>query len=89
MIKDNLRKIKVLLEEHTSDGTNWFTAYPVPGQIEGGVVGEGGTLEEALADLSSALVFHLETLGLAALETEPTLAQVPSGNITLDLNIFN
>lgn len=36
--------------------------------IKGVVVGEGDTYEEALADVKSALLFHIETFGVEMLE---------------------
>lgn len=38
-----------------------YVGYPLG--IEGVVVGEGDTYEEALADTKSALLFHLKTFG--------------------------
>ncbi len=46
----------VISKEH--DG---YVGYPLG--IEGVVVGEGNTYEEALADTTSALLFHLKTFG--------------------------
>ncbi len=34
------------------------------------MVGEGNTYEEALADVKSAIKFHMETLGMEIFETE-------------------
>jgi predicted RNase H-like HicB family nuclease len=43
--------------------------------IAGVVVGQGNTYEEALADVESAVLFHVETFGEEALQsTKPTLA---------------
>ena len=38
--------------------------------IKGIVVGEGDTYEEALADVKSAIQFHIETFGREALEID-------------------
>lgn len=57
-----MSSIKVIVERH-SDG---YVAYPVG--LRGAVVGEGDTYEEALADVTSAIRFHLETFGKEALE---------------------
>ncbi|HEV7902457.1 MAG TPA: hypothetical protein VGO96_01345 [Pyrinomonadaceae bacterium] len=43
-------------------------AYPLG--LKGVVVGEGETYEEALADVKSAIRFHIETFGAEALEDE-------------------
>lgn len=52
-----MRQFKIVVERH-SDG---YVAYPLG--ISGVVVGEGDTYEEALADVESAIAFHLETFG--------------------------
>jgi predicted RNase H-like HicB family nuclease len=59
-----MSSIKVIVERH-SDG---YVAYPVG--LRGAVVGEGDTYEEALADVTSAIRFHLETFGKEALATD-------------------
>ncbi|HQE25847.1 MAG TPA: type II toxin-antitoxin system HicB family antitoxin [Candidatus Atribacteria bacterium] len=45
-----------------------YVAYPLG--LKGIVVGEGNTYEEALADVKSAIKFHMETLGMEIFETE-------------------
>ncbi|MBD1821841.1 type II toxin-antitoxin system HicB family antitoxin [Cyanobacteria bacterium FACHB-DQ100] len=59
-----MRTIKIIVEKH-SDG---YIAYPLG--IEGVVVGEGDTYEEALADVKSAVRFHVETFGEKVLDPE-------------------
>jgi predicted RNase H-like HicB family nuclease len=61
------KTMKIIIEEH-SDG---FVAYPVG--LQGVVVGQGNTYEEALADVKSAIRFHIETFGEGVLEIEPPL----------------
>ena len=51
------RQIKVIVEKHP-DG---YVAYPLG--LHGVVVGEGDTNEQALADVRSAIRFHMETFG--------------------------
>ena len=51
------RQIKVIVEKHL-DG---YVAYPL--SVRGAVVGEGDTYEAALADVESAIRFHVETFG--------------------------
>jgi predicted RNase H-like HicB family nuclease len=51
------RKLKIIVERH-ADG---YVAYPIG--LKGVVVGEGDTYEEALADVKSAIAFHIETFG--------------------------
>jgi predicted RNase H-like HicB family nuclease len=62
--------IKIIVEEHT-DG---FVAYPVG--LKGVVVGEGDTYEEAVADVESAVLFHIETFGKDVLEGDDKVIQV-------------
>jgi predicted RNase H-like HicB family nuclease len=59
-----VRQIKVVVEKH-SDG---YVAYPLG--LKGVVVGEGDTYEEALADVKSAVAFHIETFGPGVLDAE-------------------
>jgi predicted RNase H-like HicB family nuclease len=69
-----MQPIKIIIEKHM-DG---YVAYPIG--IKGIVVGEGDTYEEALADVKSAIQFHIETFGREALEidgiTETFVAEV-------------
>ncbi len=59
-----MKQIKVIVEKH-ADG---YVAYPLG--LKGVVVGEGNTYEEALADVKSAIHFHIETFGPEVLEAE-------------------
>lgn len=59
-----MKQLKIVVERH-SDG---YVAYPL-GMV-GVVVGEGETYEEALADVKSAIAFHIETLGPSVIENE-------------------
>ena len=52
-----MTQVKVIVEKHP-DG---YVAYPLG--LKGVVVGQGDTYEEALADVKSAIRFHLETFG--------------------------
>jgi len=58
-----MQPVKIIIEKHI-DG---YVAYPVG--IKGIVVGEGDTYEEALADVKSAIQFHIETFGREVFET--------------------
>jgi len=58
------KQFKVIVEKH-SDG---YVAYPLG--LRGVVVGEGDTYEDALADVKSAIQFHIETFGAEVLETD-------------------
>ena len=59
-----MRQIKIIVEKHPEG----YVAYPLG--LKGVVVGEGDTYEEALADIKSAIKFHIETFGEEALELE-------------------
>jgi len=59
-----LKSIKIIIEKH-ADG---YIAYPLG--FKGVVIGEGDSYEEALADVKSAISFHVETFGTEALEDE-------------------
>jgi predicted RNase H-like HicB family nuclease len=69
-----MRPIKIIIEKHLEG----YVAYPIG--IKGIVVGEGDTYEEALADVKSAIQFHIETFGREVLEldeaSETFLAEV-------------
>ncbi len=64
------RHFKIVVEKHP-DG---YVAYPIG--MKGVVVGEGNTYEEALADVTSAMRFHLETFGDEALDTDSPVLEV-------------
>jgi predicted RNase H-like HicB family nuclease len=59
-----MTQIKFVIEQH-ADG---FLAYPLG--MQGVVVGEGNTSQEALADAKSATKFHIETFGAEAFPNE-------------------
>ena len=59
-----MKQIKVIVEKHP-DG---YVAYPLG--LKGVVVGEGDTYEEALADVKSAIQFHIDTFGLEVFDAE-------------------
>jgi predicted RNase H-like HicB family nuclease len=62
--RPNMRQIKIIVEKHT-DG---YVAYPLG--VKGIVVGQGDTYEEVLADVKSAIRFHVESFGEEALAVE-------------------
>ena len=62
--EDQMKSIKIIIEKH-SDG---YVAYPLG--LKGVVVGDGNSYEEALADVKSAIRFHVETFGAEVLEDE-------------------
>ncbi|MEW5946723.1 MAG: type II toxin-antitoxin system HicB family antitoxin [bacterium] len=59
-----MKQFKIIVEKHP-DG---YVAYPLG--LKGIVVGEGDTYEEALADVKSAISFHIETFGMDSVEEE-------------------
>jgi len=64
-----MHDIKIIVEKH-EDG---FIAYPLG--LKGGVVGEGDTYDEALADAKSAIRFHIETFGPDIFEDESAVLE--------------
>jgi predicted RNase H-like HicB family nuclease len=64
-----MRQFKVIVEKHP-DG---YVAYPLG--LKGVVVGEGDTYEEALANIKSAIAFHIETFGPEVFEDEPSVLE--------------
>ena len=57
-------QFKLIVEKHP-DG---YVAYPLG--FKGVVVGEGDTYEEALADVKSAIRFHIESFGQEVFEVD-------------------
>jgi predicted RNase H-like HicB family nuclease len=64
-----LQHIKIVVEKHV-DG---YVAYPLG--VTGVVIGEGNTYVEALADMKSALAFHIETFGPDVLNTDQPILE--------------
>ncbi|MGH7173301.1 MAG: type II toxin-antitoxin system HicB family antitoxin [Gemmataceae bacterium] len=71
--------VKILVEKH-ADG---YVAYPLG--LKGVVVGQGDSYEQAMADVKSAIRFHIETFGKEVLEVEsPVLeAFVAEAEVTM------
>lgn len=65
-----MKPIKIIVERH-EDG---YVAYPVG--IQGVVVAEGDTYEEALNDVRSAIRFHVETFGPEVLDADDPALEV-------------
>jgi predicted RNase H-like HicB family nuclease len=59
-----MKQIKVIVEKH-EDG---YIAYPLG--LKGVVVAEGDTYEQALAEVKTAIQFHLDTFGPDALSDD-------------------
>ena len=59
-----MNSLKIIIEKH-ADG---YVSYPIG--LKGVVVGQGDTYETALADIRSAISFHIETFGDDAFEND-------------------
>ena len=59
-----LRDFKIIIEKHAEG----YVAFPLG--MKGVVIGAGGTFEEALADVKSAIRFHIETFGTEVLNRD-------------------
>lgn len=68
-VGESMRNIKIIVERH-DDG---YVAYPLG--LKGVVVGQGDSYEDALADVRSAIRFHIETFGDAVLLSEPAVLE--------------
>jgi predicted RNase H-like HicB family nuclease len=62
-------KIKIIIEKH-KDG---YVGYPIG--LNGIVVGQGDTYDEALGNVSSAIHFHQETFGLMRTNMEEAVLE--------------
>ena len=65
-----MHRLKLIVERH-QDG---YVAYPLG--IEGIVVGQGDSYEEAIADLRSAIAFHIDTFGPGVLDQVDPVQEV-------------
>jgi predicted RNase H-like HicB family nuclease len=64
-----MKPVKVIVEKHP-DG---YIAYPLG--LKGVVIGQGDTYEEAMANVRSAITFHIETFGPEVLEIDPPILE--------------
>lgn len=64
-----MQTIKVIVEKHP-DG---YIAYPLG--LKGIIVGEGDTYQEALADIQSAIRFHVDTFGPDVFDTDSPVVE--------------
>ena len=64
--------MKIIVEQHT-DG---FVAYPL--DLKGVVVGEGDTYEQAVADVTSAIRFHIDTFEPERHKGAPSIIEASS-----------
>ena len=65
-----MQSFKIIVERHKKG----YVAYPLG--LKGIVVGEGDTYEDAVADATSAIEFHIETFGTEELEIEEPVLDV-------------
>jgi predicted RNase H-like HicB family nuclease len=59
-----MTRLKIVIEQHP-DG---YVAYPLG--LNGVIVGEGDTYDAALADVTSAIQFHIEVFGPDAFDPD-------------------
>ena len=59
-----MKQFKIVVEKHP-DG---YVGYPLG--LKGVVVGQGDNYQEALADVKSAILFHIDTFGREVLEVD-------------------
>ena len=64
-----MKQFKIIVEKHP-DG---YVAYPLG--LKGVVVGEGDTYEQALADVKSAIQFHIDSFGKEVLDVDPPILE--------------
>ena len=64
-----MQNFKVIVEKH-EDG---YIAYPLG--LKGVILGQGDTYEEVIADVKSAIEFHMETFGEEALSDESAILE--------------
>ena len=64
-----MRQFKIVVEKHPDT----YVAYPLG--LKGVVVGQGDSYEAALADVKSAIQFHIETFGAEEMEVDPPILE--------------
>lgn len=64
-----MKAVKIVVERHPDA----YVAYPLG--IKGVVVGQGNSYESAIADLKSAMQFHVETFGADQLDVDPPIIE--------------
>jgi len=73
-----IHKLKIVVEKH-DDG---YVAYPLG--IDGVVVGEGDSYDEAVADVKSALAVYVETFGSEGLHASDDVLEVFLGEAAVE-----
>jgi predicted RNase H-like HicB family nuclease len=74
------KQVKIIVEKN-EDG---YVAYPLG--IEGVVVGQGDTYEEALIDVKSAIKFHIESFGSDVLNISPEILEAYLTETGIEIN---
>ena len=74
-----MRSIKIVVEKHP-DG---YVAYPLG--VKGVVLGEGDTYEDAVADVKSAIQFHVESFAEDVLEEQPDVLEAFVGEAVVEV----
>ena len=64
-----MKRFKIVVERHPDT----YVAYPLG--LKGVIVGQGDSYEAALADVKSAIQFHIETFGTEAAEIDPPILE--------------
>ncbi len=64
-----MKQLKIVVEKHP----DIYVAYPLG--LKGVVIGQGDSYEAALADVKSAIQFHLDTFGPESLEVDPPILE--------------
>jgi predicted RNase H-like HicB family nuclease len=72
-----MHTVKIVVEKH-DDG---YVAYPLG--IDGVVVGEGDSYDEAVADVKSALAVYVETFGVEGLNAADEVLEVFIGEASV------
>jgi len=64
-----MKQYKIVVEKHPDT----YVAYPLG--MKGVIVGQGDTYEAALADVKSAIKFHIDTFGSEDIEVDPPIIE--------------
>ncbi|MEA3359468.1 MAG: type II toxin-antitoxin system HicB family antitoxin [Thermodesulfobacteriota bacterium] len=64
-----MKQFKIIVEKHPDT----YVAYPLG--LKGIVIGQGNTYEAALADVKSAIKFHVESFGLSEINVDPPILE--------------
>jgi predicted RNase H-like HicB family nuclease len=64
-----MKQYKIVVEKHPDT----YVAYPLG--MKGVVVGQGDSYEAALADVKSAIKFHIDTFGSEDIEVDPPIIE--------------